>query len=97
MSRSSSIPGKPIHGLATFSLYSRASSSPPSTSTWRTAASGSSTSPPPRNLSASKNKPEAPPPAAAAPLLFSKVGGSGWAPSRYAGAILSGINSSIGV
>ncbi|GFQ04971.1 hypothetical protein PHJA_002641200 [Phtheirospermum japonicum] len=50
-----------------------------------------------KHLSASKNKPEAPTSAAAAPLLFSKVNGSGWAPSRYAGAILFGINWSIGV
>ncbi|KAI3454187.1 hypothetical protein Pfo_010850 [Paulownia fortunei] len=30
------------------------------------------------------------------PLLFSKLGGSKWAPSRFAGAILFGINSAIG-
>ncbi|KAL3633564.1 hypothetical protein CASFOL_022326 [Castilleja foliolosa] len=49
-----------------------------------------------KHLTASKNKP-APPPSAASPLLFSKIGGGGrWAPSRYAGAILFGINSAIG-
>ncbi|GFQ03442.1 copper transporter 5 [Phtheirospermum japonicum] len=32
-----------------------------------------------KHLSASKNKPEASTSPAAAPLLFSKVGGSGWA------------------
>ncbi|GFQ04912.1 copper transporter 5 [Phtheirospermum japonicum] len=49
-----------------------------------------------KHLSASKIKPAPPPSAAAAPLLFSKVVGSGWGPSRYAGAILFGINSAIG-
>ncbi|KAL6528826.1 hypothetical protein OROMI_029002 [Orobanche minor] len=49
----------------------------------------------------SSSKPPPPPSGSAAigaPLLFTNVGGGGgkWAPSRYAGATLFGINSAIG-
>ncbi|KAL0330521.1 UNVERIFIED_CONTAM: Copper transporter 5.1 [Sesamum radiatum] len=41
-----------------------------------------------------------PPPSAGpslgTPLLFSKMGGRGWSPSRFAGGILFGVNAAIG-